>query len=168
VTAIAAHGLAIQPDGKLVVAGGIYAAGGSADFALARYNPDGTLDTSFGGAVALEPDGKIIAAGSSDANGLCDAMGHSCDDFALARYTSDGTLDQSFGRAGRVLTHFVGQQRKPSSSIAQAVVIQTDGKVVVAGLGTGYDFALARYTASGRLDGSFGRGGQVLTDFTPG
>jgi uncharacterized delta-60 repeat protein len=192
VPAIAPLGLAIQPDGKLIVAGGDYV-GGSEDFALARYNPDGRLDTSFGdggkvltdftrnpncsdceksnetaNAVTLEPDGKIIAAGRSDANGSYDSMGHSSDDFALARYTSDGTLDQSFGRDGKVLTHFVGQQRKPSSSIAQAVVIQTDGKIVLAGLGNGYDFALARYTPSGRLDGSFGRGGKVLTDFTLG
>jgi Domain of unknown function (DUF5122) beta-propeller len=47
-------------------------------------------------------------------------------------------------------------------------VIQTDGKIVVAGLGTGYDFALARYTPDGLLDGSFGRGGRVLTDFSTG
>jgi hypothetical protein len=68
-----------------------------------------------------------------------------------------------------VLTHFVAaRSHVPSSSIGQAVGIKSDGNIVVAGLGAGYDFGLARYTSSGRLDPSFGRGGKVLTDLGSG
>jgi uncharacterized delta-60 repeat protein len=183
-----ASAVALQADGKIVVAGGA----GYADFALARYDADGRLDPTFGDggtvvtdfsptdrddthstdrarAVAIQPDGKIVAAGSSDTEGRCDGNGHSCDEFALARYTVDGILDKSFGNGGKVVTHLAGDpSHRPSSSIAQAVAIQADGKIVAAGLGAGYDFGLARYTARGRLDNAFGSGGVVLTDFGSG
>jgi uncharacterized delta-60 repeat protein len=174
-----AYAVAIQRDGKLVVAG---ESGGarvvccpgfvhSNHFALARYTADGRLDPSFGhggkvaaafgsqsreaaSAVAIQADGKIVAAGSSQAH---DAL-----EFALARYTPDGRLDLSFGHRGEVLTDF------PSSGLemASAVAIQADGKIVAAGVNnevTNPSIALARYTADGRLDPSFGRGGKVLT-----
>jgi uncharacterized delta-60 repeat protein len=183
--------LAIQPDGDVIAAavGFDY----DSDFALARFSAQGVLDSGFGDggkvltnfgpdpnqitdesedsafAAAIQRDGKIVAAGFSDVKGLCDDMGHSCRDFALVRYTADGSLDGIFGRDGKVLTHFVAaRSHVPSSSIGQAVVIQSDGKIVVAGLGAGYDFALARYTPGGRLDPSFGRGGKVLTDLGSG
>jgi uncharacterized delta-60 repeat protein len=168
----AAGAVAIQADGKLVAAGGSRVLGdGRPDFALARYAADGSLDPSFGpggkvltdfgsshaeraSAVAIQADGKLVAVGWRNARGR-----HN--DFALARYTADGRLDPSFGPGGKVLTDF------GTSSIASAVAIQADGKLVAAGLSrrSGYfDFALARYTPHGRLDRSFGRGGKVLTD----
>lgn len=174
-----AEALAIQPDGKLIAVG--Y---GSVevefatvrDFAVARYNPDGNLDASFGTegkvltdlggtdeaalAVALQKDGKLVVAGV----GGPESGAH----FALLRYHSDGRLDQSFGAAGKVLTRF----SRLSEDGASAVAIQADGKAVAAGAsaaaGDDYDFALTRRTANGRLDPSFGRGGQVLTDFALG
>jgi len=153
--------VALQPDGKIVVAG--YAGG---DFALARYNSDGALDTSFGSggkvttdfggsyhpdgfSVALQPDGKIVVAGYAGG------------DFALARYNSDGALDTSFGSGGKVTTDFGG------SDAGYSVALQPDGKIVVAGY-AGLDFALARYNSDGALDTSFGTGGKVTTDFSGG
>src|SRR5262249_9328805 len=111
-----ASALALQDDGKIVVAG---TAGGSPsfvdyDFALARYNTDGTLDESFGVgglvttgfgssydiaySVVLQPDGRIVAAGQATINGYRR--------FALARYHPDGNLDYSFGLSGQVVTGF--------------------------------------------------------------
>lgn len=183
--------VALQRDGGIVAVG----AAGFWDFALARVNADGTVDASFGNdgrvltnfgpdpcgnpdaesndkasAVGIQADGKIVAVGQSDADGLCnDRNGLSYGGgFALARYNADVSADRSFGRGGRVLTHFDAQHSPPSSSIAEAIVIQKDGKLVVAGLGAGYDFGLARYTTRGRVDRSFGQGGQVLTDFGSG
>ncbi len=153
--------VAIQPDGKIVAAGNSFGASG-VDFALARYNANGTLDGGFGSGgtvltdfgtfldaasdVAVQPDGKIVAAGISGG------------DFALARYNSDGSLDPSFGSGGKVTTDF------GSFDQANAVVVQPDGKIVAAG-GSGSDFALARYNSDGSLDATFGTGGKVTTDF---
>jgi len=154
--------VAIQPNGKIVVAGAS-GSGPNYDFALARYNADGTLDNGFGTdgkvttdfgtgpdfgkGVAIQPDGKIVVAGES------------INDFALARYNTDGTLDNSFGANGLVTTDF-------GSTIdhGQAIAIQPDGKIVVAGE-SNFDFAVARYNTDGTLDNSFGLDGKVATDF---
>jgi len=131
-----AQELALQADGKIVLAGSSYNGAGG-DFALARYNPDGSLDTTFGtnGTVttdfgadyeesattfALQADGKIVVAGSSY-NGTGD-------DFALARYNPDGSLDPTFGTDGIVTTDFSGD-----SDSANDLALQADGKIVVAG-----------------------------------
>lgn len=137
---------------------------------------DGTLDTSFGSsgrvttdfgggndeimAVAIQTDGKIVAAGF--ANG-----GPTGNDFALARYNADGKPDTSFGTGstGTVTTDFgdSGDDR------AKAIVIQSDGKIVVAGYATissKKEFALARYKADGTLDTTFGTGGIYSTHTT--
>jgi uncharacterized delta-60 repeat protein len=189
---VARRAVALSQDGKIILAGQM-GDWDSADFAVARLTTNGELDPTFGHegkvvldftpksncagcmknedvayAVAVQGDGKIVAAGSSDLQGLCDDNGHSCDIFALVRLNDDGSLDRSFGRGGKVLTQFVLRSGERSSSIAQSMVIQRDGKIVAAGLGNGYDFALARYTTSGRLDPTFGRGGKVLTDFGSG
>ncbi|MFG2985674.1 calcium-binding protein [Streptomyces sp. NPDC048258] len=151
-----AHGVKVQADGKIVAAGEGESAG-NVDFALARYNTNGSLDTTFdtdgkvttdfGGTerafgVALQADGKIVAAGGSTA-------------FSLARYNTNGSLDTSFDTDGKVTTAFAGQ--------ANGVALQADGKIVAAG-GPG-DFALARYNTNGSLDTSFGTGGTVTTNF---
>jgi uncharacterized delta-60 repeat protein len=173
-----AQALAIQPDGKIVVAGFAWQVGTSIDFAVTRFNQDGSLDQGFGTggkvatdffgledeaqAVAIQPDGKIVVAGRAAIEAV---TGGVLDfDFALARYNHDGTLDTGFGSGGKVTTHF-GDGR----NIAQAVLLQPDGHIVLAGGAPGvngaFDFALARYSSSGALDPSFGTGGMVLTDF---
>jgi len=170
--------IAIQPDGKIVVAGD---AGPSAnkDFALARYNTDGTLDTSFGtggkvvtpvsslsdfaNTVAIQSNGKIVVAGNSNSGTSAANFNY---DFAVVRYNTDGTLDNSFGTGGKVTTNFGG-----NFETGNAVVIQSDGKIIVAGIsgtftsgvGTTAGFALARYNMDGSLDTSFGAGGKVIT-----
>jgi uncharacterized delta-60 repeat protein len=156
-----AFAMALQPDGKLVVAGD-----SDANFALARYNSNGSLDASFGSAgkvitsfggidqasaVILQPDGKILVAGQTD-------TGISID-FALARYMPDGSLDGAFGTGGRVTTNFIGA----SDDLAAAVVLQSDGKIVVGGTSDD-NFALARYTSGGLLDSTFGGAGTVTTN----
>jgi uncharacterized delta-60 repeat protein len=162
--------LAVQPDGKIVVAG--YSVGldsddvPSKDFALARYNPDGTLDsgfsgdgrrtTNFGGDdaaydVALQPDGKVLVAGSSSG------------DFALARYEPDGRLDQTFSGNGKLTVRF-GDQRGAG---AQALVLRGNGKIVAAG-GESGKFALVGFDPAGLLDSAFGGDGIVTTRFTGG
>jgi uncharacterized delta-60 repeat protein len=168
----------VQPDGKIVVAGGAFPlfvfAG---NFELARYNPDGTLDSGFGNGgivttnfgfgsyasgLALQPDGKIVAAGTVFVDFSTDDSSDT--DFGLARYNPDGTLDATFGNGGKVLTDFAGY-----NDDALAVLIQPDGKIVAAGSAkdpfTYYDFALARYLPDGTLDTAFGHGGKMRTDF---
>lgn len=165
--------IVIQTDGKIVVAGDTND-GSNNDFALARYNTDGSLDTSFGTggkiitpigsgtdaafAVAIQSDGKIVLAGYAH-NGANY-------DFALARYNTDGTLDPAFGTGGKVTTPFGG-----GNDYAFAMKIQSDGKIVVAGRasnGTDDDFALARYNPNGMLDTGFGAGGKVTTPIGSG
>jgi uncharacterized delta-60 repeat protein len=107
--------------------------------------------------VALQADGKIVAAGWTQTLGTDD-------DFALARFTASGALDQSFGISGKVTTDFF-----ESIDQAQALVIQPDGKIVVAGLAraaSGFnEFAVARYNSDGSLDDNFGMNGKVTTSF---
>jgi serralysin len=165
-----AHSVAIQADGKIVAAGESFPSSAPyANFALARYNPHGTLDTTFGG------DGKVttgFTARSDDsadsvalqANGKIVSAGFSRDRFALARYTSQGKLDATWGGDGKVTTHFADR----STDSADAVTIQADGKIVTAGDSslTNDRFALARYKVDGRLDATFGGDGTVTTHFT--
>jgi len=168
--------VAIQKDGKIVVTGSSNVEG-TDDFAVARYNADGSLDTSFGTgglvttnfggadfgqAVTLQKDGKIVVAGRSDAGGD--------NDFAVSRYNTDGSLDATFNSTGSlpgtVITDFGGDDR------GFAVAIQKDGKIVVAGQSNAegtIDFAVARYNTDGSLDIAFNPTGNlpgtVTTDF---
>lgn len=171
----------IQPDGKIVAVGGVSNCcnGSGQDFAVVRYNPNGSLDTLFGNggrviidfndpsfesrsdsatAVALQPDGKIVVAGSS--------QGTEFVDFAVARLNPDGNLDTAFGNGGRVTTFFSHDNRDE----AHDVVVQPDGKIILVGQThldhKGDVFALARYNMNGSLDASFGSGGLVMTDFS--
>ena len=168
----------IQPDGKIVVAGGAFPLFTFlGDFKVVRYNSNGSLDTSFGDGgivtttfpagsyafdVALQSDGKIIAAGTFFVN--FDPGEISDTDFALARYNPDGTPDATFGNGGTVTTDFFGFEDD-----AFSVLIQPDGKIVAVGSAdnpaTFYDFAAARYLSSGAIDTTFGVGGKVSTDF---
>jgi uncharacterized delta-60 repeat protein len=156
-----ANGLAIQPDGKIVVVGGERSAPSGQDysFAAVRYNPDGSLDSTFGGSgyvvtpftdgldsaegAIVQPDGKIVAAG------VADASSPDTQDLALARYNPNGSLDASFDSDGKV------QTRDPASAGAWIVARQADGKLVVAG------GIVARYNPDGSLDATFGSAGKV-------
>ncbi len=165
-----ATGVAIEPDGKIVVAGTASAGRGGDDFALARYDANGSLDSSFSGdgklttdfgeedrahGLAIQRDGKIVVAGSTSA-------GRGADDFALARYDPDGSLDATFSGDGKVTTGFGHHEH------ASGVAIQSDGKIVAAGTrrdGLNNDFALVRYDRNGTLDPSFDGDGKVTTGF---
>src|SRR5947208_1320082 len=176
-----ANAVAVQADGKLVVVGETYKHNDytGEDFAVARYNTDGTLDTTFGArgkvrtdfpglaavrsSVVIQPDGKIVVAGG--AFPLFTFLG----DFKVVRYNPNGSLDTSFGDGGIVTTSFPGD-----GSYAFAVALQSDGKIIAAGTDfvdfnpgdmSNTDFALARYNPDGSLDTTFGNGGTVTTDF---
>ena len=158
-----AYGLTLQPDGKIVLVGDT-GDGVDGDFALARYNSDGSLDTSFGTggkvttnvlefnsddfatSIVPQPDGKLIVVGASDL------------DLALIRYNSDGSLDTSFGTDGKTIDDFGGEQG------GGGVALQPDGKIVVVSRANG-DVAIARYNRNGSPDASFGVGGNVTQDF---
>jgi uncharacterized delta-60 repeat protein len=165
--------IVLQPDGRIVVAGRKGSSAASAGKAfVARYLPNGSLDTTFGGGVvtpdfsagddlvqglALQRDGKIVAAGSTIAPET---------NIALARYNGDGSLDATFGSGGKVITRFAPGAR----ARALAVILASDGKIVVSGAARGPglppgNFVVARYNADGSLDGSFGSGGKTITDF---
>jgi uncharacterized delta-60 repeat protein len=165
------NALAMQPDGKIIAAGysmGPYKA------ALARYNTNGSLDTTgfgTGGKVLtgfssleakiytidIQTDGKIIVAGY-----IKPSISSGNRDFLILRYNTDGTSDSTFGIDGRVSTEFFGY-----SDVINAAVIQPDGKIVTAGYaenGLGNAFiALIRYNSDGTLDNSFGTNGKVTT-----
>jgi uncharacterized delta-60 repeat protein len=175
-----ANAVAIQADGKLVVVGQTYRNNdySTEDFAVARYNTDGTLDNTFGvrgkvrtdfpglaavpSSVVIQADGKIVVAGG--AFPLFTFAGN----FQVVRYNSNGSLDTSFGDGGIVTTTF------PQGSYAFDMALQADGKIIAAGTvfvdfvpgeSSDTDFALARYNADGTPDATFGNGGQVMTDF---
>ncbi len=166
-----ASAVIIQSNGKIVVAGSS-AKDVNFNFAIAvaRYNADGTLDNSFSGdgkvttsisqseegkALAIQSDGKILVAGSTY-NG-------NKTNFFLVRYNSDGTLDATFNNTGTVSTSL-------SSGIdnINGIVIQADGKIVVAGMVDGRDFVVARYNSDGTLDNTFNGQGWIETDFSNG
>ena len=176
-----ANAVAIQPDGKIVAAGSSFSSARTVeDFIVARYNANGSLDKRFGSngkittdffrnvdqinAVAIQPDGKIVVAGVAQLGG----NGGTPRVFALARYTSDGRVDSGFGNGGSLTTSFGG-----TFAAASAIMIQPDGKIVVVGTAdfnprvpnSGLDFAVARYTANGSLDASFGDAGKIAFDF---
>ena len=153
--------IAIQADGKIVVVGGSEVNDSAGDFALARYNSSGSLDTSFGGdgrvttsltaeidfatAVAIQPDGKIVVAGFVGQSGSFPPNGT-----ALVRYNADGSLDNTFSGNGIVSDAIL--------TTVNAVAIQADGRILVAGKDDD-QFALARFTADGVLDTTFPLGG---------
>jgi uncharacterized delta-60 repeat protein len=177
-----AFALAIQGDGKIIAAGFAFESIEEhfSNFAMARYNSNGSLDASFGingkvitdfsggldvaTSIALQTDGKIVLAGFTE-------MGNQTpSDFALARYDSSGNLDTSFGTNGKVITDFFGQDDR-----IHAIVLQSGGKIIAAGFasidpfsGRDSDFALARYDTNGNLDASFSTDGKVTTAFSPG
>lgn len=167
-----AFSVVVQHDGKLVVAG--TSTTENKNFAVVRYNPDGTLDTMFGTggvlstriglgdnygySVALQPNGKIVVAGHTY-NGKDF-------DIAVVRYHLNGTLDTTFGRGG-IATTAIGS----ADDEAYSIVVQPDGKIVVAGSSRNatnvYNFAVVRYSIDGSLDTAFGLNGKLTTAIVP-
>lgn len=162
----AARYVVVQPDGKILAAG--YAQTGDyTEMALARYNPDGSLDASFGvggkvttdvvadaseegTALALAPDGKIVVGIYARPNGGNSYGG-------LVRYNPDGSLDVTFDGDGKVLeTH--------TSSEVSNVAVQSNGKIAVSSYDADGNFALTRYDVDGSLDATFGESGRVTTE----
>lgn len=164
------NSLAIQPDGKIVAAG--FTGLTDIQFALVRYNADGSLDTSFDAdgrvitsfgtgsdrsySVLIQPDGKIVAAGSATISSSLD--------FAVARYNTDGTLDTSFDSDGLVTTAIFS-----NTDEARSILLQPDGKLVASGtaIGVNNDLALVRYNSNGSLDATFDSDGKVTTAVGP-
>jgi uncharacterized delta-60 repeat protein len=144
--------LFVQSDGKLIIAGN----GSGSNFEVARYNSDGSADSTFdtdgiasaavgdgvdnyGTSIAVQSDGKIVEAGYTNISGSYL--------FALVRFNSDGSMDNSFGTSG-ISTTAIGDG---GDSGANAVTILSNGKIIAAGYaanGPVYGFALARYIGS--------------------
>ncbi|MGE5093509.1 MAG: hypothetical protein ACM3SO_00115, partial [Betaproteobacteria bacterium] len=158
---------ALQPDGKLVVAGYVGSLFNVAHMVVARLNADGSVDTSFAnrvldvrggpssaGAVAIQPDGKILLGGTSEAANSSSAA------FTVVRLGSDGSLDSAFGTNGV----FVDPNANPGLIIEgiHGMVLQPDGKIVVVGDDAGV-FKILRLDASGNLDPSWSTGGSTQT-----
>ena len=158
------YSVAVQSDGKILVAGTSYT-GSKYNFALARYNTNGALDTTFDGdgklttsistgtdraySVAVQADGKILVAGESNF------------DFGLVRYNTNGSLDTTFDGDGKLTTP-IGS----GYDFGRSVAVQADGKILVAGYGSNgsnNDFALVRYNRNGSLDTTFDGDGKLTT-----
>jgi uncharacterized delta-60 repeat protein len=178
----ATGGIAVQSDNKVVAAGYALRLLGKAyaeDFAVARFNADGTLDESFGTggkvttflgnnysvearAIAVQPDGKIVVGG----------FGYT--DFAVVRYNANGSLDTSFNGTGIARTGF--EEPFFSNDVIDDLVLQPDGKIIVVGnastptppSGTRLDFAVVRYNADGSLDETFNASGKLKLTFGNG
>lgn len=166
-----AKAIAVQPDGKIIAAGTCYTGNfmvPRTDFCVARYLANGALDTSFNGtgklltpmgssggragAVALQPDGKIVLTGDCNSN-------VSIRSFCTVRYLSNGSLDTSFNGTGKVFTEV-----NTSESVANAMTLQSDGKLIIAGYcGSGHNFCAARYLSNGTLDSTFSGNGIAQT-----
>ncbi|MCX7809492.1 MAG: delta-60 repeat domain-containing protein [Leptospiraceae bacterium] len=160
------YSLAIQPDGKILLGGRCYTS--NWDFCIARFNSNGTLDTTFGTSgkviqpigssddigqsLAIQPDGKILLGG------FC--INGSNEDFCIARFNSNGTLDTNFGTGGKVIQD-IGSSNEQGISLA----IQPDGKILLGGFynnGSNEDFCIARFNSNGTIDTTFGSSGKVI------
>ena len=171
-----ATSITLQPDGKVLLAGycstGPY--GSNDDFCAARYLANGTLDSTWNGtgtvitpigasddvatSMTLQPDGKVLLAG------FCNNAGKS--NFCAARYLSNGSLDTTWNGTGKVTTSIV-----TGSNSANAITLQPDGKVLLAGTcdnGTDYDFCVARYLSNGTIDTTWNGTGTVITPIGTG
>jgi uncharacterized delta-60 repeat protein len=164
------QGVALQDDGKIVVVGHSFNAGGQSCFTVLRYGADGNLDTSFGDSgkvtttvakdsnadsVAMQGDGKIVVAGNSFIDG-------GNNDFAVVRYNANGTLDTTFNQTGKATADF------GAHDLGHSVAVHGDGRIVVAGYSTNESkkqCALACFKANGNLDTSFNGTGKVTTNF---
>ncbi|MEO8734117.1 MAG: hypothetical protein ABI373_07285, partial [Flavobacteriales bacterium] len=165
-----ANCVAVQSDGKIIAAGFAADAGGIPHLALVRYTADGFLDTSFSYdgkvttvinavegdvvySLAITPDGSILAGGIE---------GNAFDSQDIVvKYMPDGTLDNTFGTNSISQTGFSG-----NTSTFGTMVLQPDGRIVFCGTVVDFNengFGVARLTANGLLDPTFGNGGTQTT-----
>lgn len=159
-----AHTIAIQPDNKVVIAGYSSTSSSDYDYAVARINTDGTLDTDFSNdgkavvnlgqydkanAISIQTDGKIIISG--DAGGK----------IGLVRFTEYGNLDTTFGTSGKVITDIT-----PGSEDVTSTVLLPDEKLLCAGgrYNSSSNFLVAQYNTNGTLDTTFGTDGYADVD----
>ncbi len=169
-------GIAVQSDDKIVVVGTADDGSGDSEFAVARFNVDGSLDTSFNGdgmvtisfsagndvgsGIAVQSDDKIVVVGTSD-----DGSGAS--QFAVARFNVNGSLDTTFSGDGKVTVSF-----SAGDDVGSGIAVQSDDKIVVVGTSDdGSDasqFAVARFNVNGSLDTTFSGDGKVTTSFSAG
>jgi uncharacterized delta-60 repeat protein len=163
----------IQPNGDIVAVGQAATSTGP-EFGVERYNPDGSLDTSFGsGGIALTTFGPgsanglysaLFTTGTANAGDIVQEGYYGPNGItayqALALYSSNGTLDTSFGTGGEVTTSFAGMG---NSVGGKGVAVTSTGQIVTLGSNGGNQFVLARYNADGSLDTTFGTGGYVIT-----
>jgi uncharacterized delta-60 repeat protein len=160
------NAVAIQPDGKILAVGAAAGSSETGEFAVARYTSDGSLDSTFGEdgmittaiaggegdearSLAIQPNGKIVVTGTDSEQR-----------FAVVRYLSDGALDPSFGGNGIVRTNL-----SPGMDIAYDVALQSNGRIVVAGVENGPSkpyFAVVRYRSNGTLDATFAEAGKAF------
>jgi uncharacterized delta-60 repeat protein len=169
-------GIAVQADDKIVVVGTSDNGSGVSELAVARFNVNGSLDTTFSGdgmvttsfsagddvgsGIALQSNGKIVVVGTSN-------NGSGISEFAVARFNVNGSLDLTFGVAGKVTTSF-----SVGDDVGSGIAVQSDGKIVVVGTsddGSGAsELAVARFNVNGSLDNAFGVNGKVTTGFSAG
>jgi uncharacterized delta-60 repeat protein len=166
-----ANAIAVQDDGKIVVAGSSQQGTTGLDFALLRFNADGTPDAGFGSggrvladfgsdadrawALLLMPDQSIIVGGETNSGNTAGGV-----DFALARYSANGTPMNGFGTQGKVITPL---KSAAGTDIVRALALQTvNGAARILAVGGEGDFLAARYTDAGVLDGSFANNGKVV------
>jgi uncharacterized delta-60 repeat protein len=172
----------IQADGRIVVAGATQD-DTARNFALARFHPSGTLDTTFGTggrqqvqfdvfgasnsearAIAVQPNGRLLVAGNMSVTGVTRQM-------AVARLLPDGSYDSSFNGIGRQRVQGIGDVATDYSR-AHAIALDASGRILLAGQASKYtndiletDFAAARLLPDGSLDGTFGDGGHTTVGF---
>lgn len=169
---------ALQSDGKIIVVGATdnFQIANQV-FGVTRFLSNGSVDTTFGNrgtaitaftnfvntpnAVVIQPDGKIVVAGETQSSD------DSLNRFAVARFNSNGTLDTTFGGSGRVTTEFFSVTFGGVRELADVILLQPDGKILVAGVAIQgarlpIQSALARYNPNGSLDSTFGNGGKVV------
>ena len=173
-----ANAVAIQSDGKIVVAGGSLYGGRNPRFVLTRLRADGALDPTFGRdgtattdfgrnggeaalGVAVQADGKIVAVGYAGARRYNPLSSGRNPRIAVARYEADGMLDPSFGGDGKVTTDLFSGARWHLEA-GNGLVLQADGGIIVAGQAGAAGAALVRYQSDGTLDKSFGTAGSVV------
>jgi uncharacterized delta-60 repeat protein len=163
-----AYAVAIQSDGKALLAGWSAPADGQPDFAVVRYNPDGTVDTRFGAggkavlglpgadngnSVAVDDRGRVLVGGYSAIGGYR---------FAVARFDENGNPDGTFGSGGFATIPFGS-----SNVVGYAIATQPGGKVLIAGIAGSTDMAVARLDVDGSLDASFGINGFSIIPIGP-
>jgi uncharacterized delta-60 repeat protein len=161
--------VAVQEDGKIVAAGQAFG-NEFEDFAVVRFNADGTLDATFGGdgivtipvgtssdvakAVAIDDDGKIVLAGTAFIGG---------NQIAVVRLNTDGSLDTTFDGDGKATTNFVS-----NPSVGEGLVIQNGKILVVASILEDQSVGVVRFNTDGSIDPTFGVGGKKIVDFDAG